>query len=216
MKRNQRKRKNITPTDEYIYHITSAQKWNRIERSTGLYGSLVGASEFSEYHYSEKGYLYVVDLPEIGIWNGVAIVMTARSMNEKFVVLGIKKSYLNDNGYEIEEDAFKGQYHQYFRQINLGTTYIPLTDVIDFGKYYINSNLWDYKDKWEYKARILGVAPEQVIIEDEDIGAMYGLINNEYGYADRFNITERGLRKRQDLLMYANGYKEKQKIPSYV
>ena len=65
-----------------------------------------------------------------------------------------------------------------------------LFDVIDFGKYYINSNLWDYKDKWEYKARILGVAPEQVIIEDEDIGAMYGLINNEYGYADRFNITD--------------------------
>ena len=213
MKKNNRKK--ITPTDEYVYHITSAQKWNRIEKSAGLYGSLVGASEFKDYHYSQYGYLYAVDLPEWGMWNGVAIIMIANDMNEKFVVLGIKKSYINDN-LDIEMDAFKGKSHQYFRQIYLGTEYIPLTELTYFGKYYINTNKWDYEDKWEYLARIFDIEPEEVIIEDEDLGKLYGLKNNKYGYEDRFNITERGYRKRLDLLMYANGYKEKQKIPRYI
>ena len=215
MKENKRKRKNINPTDEYVYHITSSQKWNRIQRSAGLYGSGFGASEYSSYHYSEKGYLYAVDLPEFGIWNGVAIIMTAKNLNEKFVVLGIKKSYINANLY-MEDDAFKGYYHQYFRQIYLGPKTIPLTELTYFGQYYINTNMWDYKDKWKLMGKILGLPPEEVIIEDDDFGSVFGLDDFKYGYADRFNITERKYRKKLDEMMYENGYKEKDKIPSYV
>ena len=79
---------------------------------------------------------------------------------------------------DIEMDAFKGKYHQYFRQIYLGTEYIPLTELTYFGKYYINTNKWDYEDKWEYLARIFDIEPEEVIIEDEDLGKLLGRVEH--------------------------------------
>ena len=217
MKTNKKKSKNrskITPTDEYVYHITPSWRYNLIEKSQGLYGSEIKTHPVHPEN-SRKGFLYVVDSPDWGRWNGVYITIVSRNLNDTFVVLGIRKSYLKDEGLTVETDEYLDPVSgNDYKQIDLGSKVIPHTEIYWVGKYYPDTKRWDNTDKWEYKSKILGIPPEEVVFYDGMIGSILG--NPIVRYEDRLKYTERKYRKEEDRLGKLMG-KEfyRRKTPKY-
>jgi hypothetical protein len=199
MKTNKKKskyRKKITPTDEYVYHITPSWRYKIIEKSKGLYGSGITTHPVHPEN-SRKGFLYVVDSPDWGRWNGVYITIVSHNLNDTFVVLGIRKSYLKNEGLTIKKDEYPDPMcGNDYKQIDLGSKVIPHTEIYWVGKYYPDTKRWDNTDKWEYKSKFLGIPPEEIVFCDPTIGRFLG--NPIVRYGDRLKYTERKLRKAED------------------
>ena len=158
-------KKGKTTNEDYVYHITDTLRMIQIKKSGGLVGSTGKLGDTREG--SEKGYLYVVDCGKTNNpryeWDFVPVYLGMSLESNRYVVLGIKKSYLSKNNIVIEDDSFCFS-RKTHKQISLGDHRIPLSELEHFGEYQtISTYRWDLTYSFREFARDKGVSIDEVV-----------------------------------------------------
>lgn len=144
--------KPLNPNEDYLYHITTI---NRLEKIVS-YGGLIGNRGNTINDMSKKGYLYMVNSDNKRVWNGISYMMLFEEEidvfgrhGEPYEVLGIPISFFNDNGLVLEEDICSEYLELYHKKVNLGDKVIPLNEVHYIGQFITDGKDYDYDFVWK-------------------------------------------------------------------
>jgi hypothetical protein len=144
--------KPLNPNEDYLYHITTI---NRLEKIVS-YGGLIGNRGNTINDMSKKGYLYMVNSDNKRVWNGVSymelfekeIDLFGRN-GEPYEVIGIPISYFNNNELVLEQDPSGETIDIYHIKVNLMSKLIPLSEVHYIGHFITDGKDYDYDFLWE-------------------------------------------------------------------
>ena len=190
-------------SDEYVYHITKPELWDKIKNSGGLSGGLRKETIMNRKEGTQNGYLYVIDSPDQHDWemlpwdlslnnnyptNPSLLPMDTSSKekleeilmdfvecglidneDEQYVVLGIKKSWLEENGLALKKDNWgNGTTVSYsdkdHRQIYLGDRKVPTNEITFFGSHpIIDPEIRDQRS-FEYMSTVFDRPVEDMVL----------------------------------------------------
>lgn len=152
-------------TDDYVYHITPIESWQKI-KELGIVGAGKEATEEQMRAGSKEGYIYVLDSNNREAWQTIPRYIYNGKID--WYCVGISKDYLTNEGFKIEEDSYKYRVNQPYgenhKQIYIGDSVIPMSACKPMGVVKrMNAGKWE-EMCFRIAAELKGIPIEDVIL----------------------------------------------------
>ena len=170
------------------YHLTTPKNWKKI-KVEGLKGGDEKTGKWKE----DVGWLFMVDTDDKDLWNGISSnhltdgrkkgvpnwytkfgnpMLGILRHGKPYVVIGIKRKYFKDNGFEIKGDDTMDITNLFgnHKSVRIDNHIIPPSHLTMVYEGITNQWKYEVEDRWKWLSSAKDLPKEQFVIEDGIIG----------------------------------------------